>query len=410
MTSVTRRRSIVRCPAGYAALLAAGFAVCAPTRADIITTWADTTTAIATDGPNTVHTMALAQQAVYEAVNGITRRYPRDLIDLGTSEGASIESAVAAASRTVLLHEAPTLRSDIEAAYQQAIAAISDGDARTRGIHVGELAAADVLTKHEHDIGTLEPYRPLTSPGVFVPTTLPLGVSIAQQRPWVMKSQNQFRPAPPPSLKSKEWAQDYNETRQLGALQSQARTPAQQEIALFWATALPDIHIGVVRSYAATGSRDITRNARLYAAIMAAVNDAEIAVFEAKYHYQLWRPITAIRNGDRDDNPATERDANWSPLITTPLQPEYPCGHCIIASTIATVLILDAGDQAMPVLSTTSNTRQGVTRYWAKPQDLVDEVINARIYSGVHFRSAGNAGARMGEQIGRLVATAYGLL
>jgi len=378
-------------------------------RADAVTEWADRTTEIATDGPNTVHTMALAQNAVYEAVNAISKRYPRDLVDLGPTQGAAIEAAVAAASRTILLHEAPSLKANTEAAYEQALKAMSDDAAKARGVAIGEKAAADVLARHSGDIGPVEPYRPLTEPGVFVPTTFPLGYAVAQQRPWFMKSAAQFLPEPPPALTSAQWARDYNETRTLGALNSSVRTSAQTDIALFWATSLPDVHIGVVRSLATTPGREVTRNARLYAAVTAAMNEAEIAVFDAKYHYQFWRPITAIRNGDRDNNPATERDPGWSPLITTPVQPEYPCGHCIIASTIATVLRIEVGTAPMPVLNTISNTLRGVTRYWTHTEDLVQEVAAARIYDGVHFRSAADVGIRMGEQVGSLVASAYGL-
>jgi hypothetical protein len=153
----------------------------------------------------------------------------------------------------------------------------------------------------------------------------------------------------------------------------------------------------------------VTRNARLYAAVTAAMNDGEIAVFEAKYHYQFWRPITAIRNGDRDDNAATERDPEWVPMITTPIQPEYPCAHCLIAAIIATVIRIEAGHDALPTLSTTSNTAPGVTRRWTRVEDLEREVSEARIYDGVHYRYSTEVGARMGEQIGALVAAAYRL-
>src|SRR6516225_6296896 len=126
------------------------------TRAEPVANWADTTTEIATDGPNTIRTMALAQSAVYEAVNAITARYPRDRLDLGPTQGASIDAAIAAARRSVLLHEAPALKDKTEAAYAQALATIAVGDARARGISVGERAAADVLTKHNDDIGNTE--------------------------------------------------------------------------------------------------------------------------------------------------------------------------------------------------------------------------------------------------------------
>jgi len=379
-------------------------------RADTLTDWADKTTEIATDGPNTVRTMALAQSAVYEAVNAITSRYPLDRVDLGPVQGASMDAAIVAASRAVLLHEAPTLKAQTEAAYQQALAKMADDDARKRGIALGERAAADVLAKHDtENIGSEEPYRPVTAPGAYVVTTLPLGVAVSQHKPWFMKSASQFRPGPPPDLKSALWARDYNEVKTIGAVNSTVRTSEQTDIGRFWATALPDIYVGIVRSLALAPGREVTRNARLYAAVTGAMNDAEIAIFEAKYHYLFWRPITAIRNGDKDGNDATERDAGWLPMIVTPIQPEYPCGHCILASTIATVIAAEVGKEPLPTLSTVSNTLRGVTRYWARTDDLAKEVSNARIYDGIHYRNSCEVGSKMGEQVGTLVATAYHL-
>jgi len=378
-------------------------------RADAVADWADATTEIATDGPNTARTMALAQSAVYEAVNAITGRYPRDQVDLGPAKGASIDAAIAAASRVVLLHEAPLLKPQAEAAYARVLGAIAEGDARTRGIALGERAAADVLAKHTDDIGTIQPYRPLTTPGVYVPTTVPLGYAFAQHRPWFMTSASQFRPGPPPELTSALWARDYNEIKAVGAATSTVRTADQNDIARFWATSLPDVFIGIVRSVASSAGREITRNARLYAAVAAAINEDEIAVQEAKYHYQFWRPITAIRNGDRDDNPATERDPDWAPLIVTPMSPEYPCGNCLYAATVVAILRAEAGHEPFPPLTTSSNTAPGVTRRWTRADDLVQEVSAGRIYDGVHFRNSTEVGNRMGEQIGALVVAAYHL-
>ena len=379
-------------------------------RADTVADWADITTQIATDGPNTIRTIALAESSVYEAVNAITRRYPRDLVNLGPTDGASIDAAIAAASHAVLLHEALSLRTQIESAYQKMLAKIPEDTASRKGIAVGERAAADVLAKHTDDIGKIEPYRPLTSPGVYVPTTFPLGYAVAQHKPWFLKSASQFRPGPPPALKSDLWARDYNELKSIGALNSTTRDSEQTNIGRFWATALPDVHVGVVSSLARAPGREITRNARLFAAVLGALNDTEIAVFEAKYHYQFWRPITAIRNGDQDGNPATDRDADWSPLIVTPIQPEYPCAHCMVASTIATVIRADIGKEPLPTLSTTSNTLQGVTRHWTTTEDLVKEVSLGRMYCGVHYRNSTEVGNRMGEEVGTVVAKAYGML
>jgi hypothetical protein len=378
-------------------------------RADVVADWADRTTEIATDGPNTIRTMALAQSAVYEAVNAITSRYPQDRVDLGEAAGASIDAAVAAASRSVLLHEAPALTRQTEAVYQKVIGAVPDDAARERGIKLGERAAADVISKHTDDIPEIEPYRPLTSPGTYVPTTFPLGYATAQHKPWFLKSAQQFRPGPPPSLKSALWARDYNEIKAIGSATSTVRTAEQTAIARFWATALPDVHMGVVHSVDVGPGREITRNARLYAAVTAAVNDAEIAVFDAKYHYQFWRPITAIRNGDRDGNDATERDADWTPLIVTPVQPEYPCAHCIVAATIGAMIRSEVGHDPLPVLKTTSNTAPGVTRQWTRTEDVVQEVANGRIWDGVHYRNSCEVGVHMGEQVAGVVAAAYAM-
>ena len=156
--------------------------------ADSVADWADKTTEIATDGPNTIRTLALAQSAVYEAVNAITLRYPRDRVDLGPAQGASIDAAVAAASLSVLLHEAPDLRPQITATYEKALRSIPDDEARKRGVNLGVRAADDVLAKHTDDIGNPEPYRPVTTPGVYVPTTFPLGVAFSQHTPWFLPS------------------------------------------------------------------------------------------------------------------------------------------------------------------------------------------------------------------------------
>ena len=378
-------------------------------RADAVADWADKATEIATDGPFTVRTMALVQNAVYEAVNAITARFPAERVDLGVTQGASIDAAIAAASRVVLEHEAPALAAATTAAYEQSMQAIPDDAARLLGVGVGERAAADVLARHTKDLGDPQPYRPAATPGVYVPTTMILGYATSQHQPWILSSASQLRPGPPPALGSAAWARDYNETKSLGAVASTTRTAEQTRIARFWASALPDIHMGVVRSVATAPNREITRNARLYAAVTAAMNDAEIAVFEAKYHYNYWRPITATRNGDRDGNAATERDAGWLPLIATPLQPEYPCGHCILATTIATVIGNETGKDPLPTLSTISNTAPGDRRYWARTDDLINEVANARIWAGVHYRSSADAGIQMGKEIGKRVAAAYHL-
>jgi hypothetical protein len=148
--------------------------------------------------------------------------------------------------------------------------------------------------------------------------------------------------------------------------------------------------------------REATDNARLFAVVAQAMDDAMIGVFEAKYHYNFWRPATAIRNGDVDGSDATERDAGWVSLIDAPLHPEYPSAHSILAAAVGTVLKAEIGEAPMPVLTTTSPTAKGAVRRWTNADDFVQEVANARIYEGIHYRTSTEVGAAMGRRIGQL--------
>ena len=222
-----------------------------------------------------------------------------------------------------------------------------------------------------------------------------------------MTSSAQFRPGPPPALTSEVWARDYAEIMALGSKTSKSRSADQTDIARFWEATLPPIYHGVVRSVATVPGREITQNARLFAAVTQATDDALIAVFDAKYHYNFWRPVTAIRNGDLDGNDATERDPSWTPFIDTPMHPEYPCAHCIVSGAVGTVLQAEIGTGPMPALTTTSVTAKGAARSWTKIDDIMQEVANARIYDGVHYRNSTEVGTAMGKQIGELVVAKF---
>ena len=221
-----------------------------------------------------------------------------------------------------------------------------------------------------------------------------------------MASPDQFRPGPPPALDSVLWARDYNEIKAVGAKNSAVRTAAQTDIARFWEARGPQIYLPVARSVTTLPGREVTQNARLLAVATQALDDAAIAVFDAKYHYGFWRPITAIRNGDIDGNDATERDAGWLPFIDTPMHPEYPCAHCILSATVGTILEAEAGGEPLPELSTTSHMVEGVTRRWKSVDDFMAEVASARIYDGVHYRSSAEVGTAMGRQVGAWTAQA----
>jgi hypothetical protein len=350
--------------------------------------------------------MAITHTAAYEAADAIVRRRPSGNIGgPASAPGASVEAAIAAAHRTALSELLPTQQPAIALAYHDALARIADGPAKDEGVAAGERAARQVLARRADDGASApESYRPWTSPGRWVSTTLPASTQWPQRKPWLMTGPAQFRPGPPPSLDSERWARDYNEIKALGARQSNSRTPEQTEIARFWTATMPAIYHGLVRSVAAQPGRDLLRNARLFAAVTQAIDDGMIAVFDAKYHHGFWRPVTAIRNGDTDGNDNTERDPAWLPFIDTPMHPEYPCAHCIQAGAVGAVLRAEIGGGPTPVLRTSSASAGGAVRQWPSVDAFVQEVGNARVYDGVHFRFSTEVGIDMGRRIGALAA------
>src|SRR6185503_2705667 len=241
-------------------------------------------------------------------------------------------------------------------------------------------------------------YRPFTAAGKYVPTVLPAASRWGAVKPFALKAGDQFRPPAPYALSSAEWAKDYNEIKRMGAKTGSARSAEQSDIARFWELTGPACYDPMVRQLSTAKRLDPLQSARLYALVSMAAADALIAVFDAKYTYNFWRPVTAIRNGDLSGNDAIERDAAWEPFIPTPMHPEYPCAHCISQAAVAGVLEHFFGD-AIPPVKLTSTTAPGVTRTYTKLSDYVTEVINARIYDGVHYRASGEVGADMGRKI-----------
>lgn len=372
-------------------------------RADAVVDWnvkASEIVAEAKIGPPVANrAMAIMHAAIYEAASAVAGR---DGAGPKAAREASLDAAVAAASRDTLLRLLPAQSASIEAAYRAAIAKVPDGPARADGVALGEKAAASVLARRADDGAfAAETYRPYTSPGTYVPTVIPAVPQWPGRKPWLMTSADQFRPGPPPRLDSQVWARDYAEIKAMGAKHGARRTPEQTEIARFWEATLPAIYHGVVRSVATSPGRDLVRNARLFAAVTQATDDALIAVFDAKYHYNFWRPITAIRNGDVAGNGA-ERDPSWTPFIDTPMHPEYPCAHCIVSSAVGTVLRAEIGDGPTPTLTTTSPTAGGAARSWTSIDDFVREVSEARICDGVHYRNSTEVGVAMGKRVGDL--------
>ena len=391
--------------------VATSLLACTTASADAVCDWNTKAGDIIVSGkmgpPPANRAMAIVNTAVYEAVNTITKRYPAGTLKLEAAPGASVNAAIAAANRTALSKLRPSQQSAIDNAYQAAMSKIADGAAKNSGIAVGEQAAVAVLAARADD-GALagETYRPQTAAGVYVPTVVPAAPQWSQRKTWLMSSPAQFRPGPPPALTSQLWARDYNEIKALGGKSSSRRTGEQTQIASFWEATLPPVYTGIVLSIADVPDREITQNARLFAAVSQAADDALVAVFDAKYHYNFWRPVTAIRNGDVDGNDATERDASWTPFIETPMHPEYPCAHCTVAGAVGTVVQAEIGTSS-PALTTTSYLVKGSSRKWAKIEEFVQEVSTARIYDGVHFRNSTEVGTALGKQVGALAVEKF---
>jgi hypothetical protein len=389
-------------------MLAAG-APCA--MADVVTEANAKAADIASRHPGTppaVRIMAIVQASVFESVNAITGRYAPLRAKIAAAPGASVESAVAAATRASLSKLMPTQQAAIDADYQAALRPLPDGPAKTDGIAVGEQAAASILAWRADDgVALPDTYRPAAPAGVYVPTLLPAVPNWGKRKPWVLTGGEQFRPGPPPSLTSQTWARDYNEIKAIGSKNSTQRTPEQTALAKFWEATAPAVYWPVARSVTAAPGRDLTENARVLAVAGMAMDDALIAVFDAKYTYNLWRPITAIRNGDLDGNDATERDSGWAPFIDTPMHPEYPCAHCIVSASLGAVLAAEIGAGPTPKLSSTSSMAPGAVRTWTSVADFTKEVAEARIYDGVHYRFSTEVGSAMGTKIGELAAKKY---
>jgi hypothetical protein len=375
-------------------------------RADVVTDANARAAEIASRHPATpiaVRIMAIVQVSVFDAATAVTGRYPAFRATVTAPPGASVDAAVAAATRTALLKLLPAQQAAIEADYQTALKAVPDGAAKSSGIAVGEQAANAVLASCADD-GALAPntYRPHTAPGVYVPTVFPAVPHWGKRKPWVMTSGEQFRPAPPVSLTSDTWKRDLAEIKALGGKTSAQRTAEQTAIAQFWEATLPNVYWPVARSVTAAPGRDVTDNARLLATAAVAMDDALIAVFDAKYTYNFWRPVTAIRNVEGD-----LRDPAWVPFIDTPMHPEYPCAHCIVSASMGTVLAAAIGSGPAPKLSSTSSTAAGAMRTWTTPDAFMQEVAVARIYDGVHYRFSTEVGTAMGKKIGELAVSRF---
>jgi hypothetical protein len=278
------------------------------------------------------------------------------------------------------------------------------------GIAFGALVADGILQLRQNDGAATAayPYVPpdVGAVGVWDPgTATALLPGWGKVVPFVLRSGSQFRPDPPPALGGERYARDYNEVRDLGAAGSVVRTPEQGQIAQFWRASPTALWNPILRQALASRQFDLSQTARVMALFYLAASDASVACWEAKYVYNFWRPQAAIARGDEDGNDATVGDPSWRPFVATPPHPEYPSGHTSNSGSMAFVLSSIFGDAPGFVIEARSTQTPGFVRYWPTFSEGVEEVIDARIYSGIHFRTADEAGARLGRQVAKFVMT-----
>src|SRR5450631_3074123 len=401
----------LRCnrPAALFVALAALSGAVLPCRADVITDWDAKASAVASPAALGERELAIVDIAMFDAVNSVSPRYRAYLVREDGFNDASMEAAAASAAASALERLHPQSAAEFKAALDDYVKTLPAAHADVvKGIHLGELVAQRVFDSRAADGATgVDSYHPRTQPGVYIPTATMVATTWPTLHPFVLERPDQFRPGPPVALTSQEWASDYNEVKAYGARNSMLRTSEQTEIAKFWLMTGPQAYHPIARQIITARHMKLVDSARFMALFAVALTDAYIAVFEAKYHYEFWRPITAIRNVYINDTPATEIDPRWQPLDATPMHPEYPCAHCILSGAAAALIESYGGPRDIPEIWLTSPTAPGITHRWPSLVAFTQEVANARVWAGFHYRSSARVGTAMGRDVGRYVATHF---
>ena len=355
------------------------------------------------------------QAAVYNAVEGITRDYKLYDWNVRAPKGASPEAAAAVAAHGVL--EAyfggnATIASNLDTALAASLARIPDGVPKDQGVRYGARAAAHLIGSRADDgrFNASIVFNPPLGPGVWRPTPAAfapfLDPWLSQVRPFTLTADDQFRPGPPPAINSAEYLTEWNEVRSLGgnAATGSLRTPAQTDTALFFSR---DIGAGpyqaALRDMATRHQLNISDSARMFAAVDLSLADTIFAVWDSKFHYGWWRPITAIREADTDGNPNTASVPNWTPLIPTPNYPDYVSGLSGVTGALSTSLArLGLFD-----LFITSPAPGIQPRHYVDPAAMQEDVMNARVWNGIHFRSADIGGVAIGDAVANWAVEHY---
>jgi hypothetical protein len=396
----------------------AGLTFIAPAsvRADVVTEWnqnAQEAIRVANAGLVAPRFLAIVQAAVFDAVNGIERRYTPYHVDFNAPRGASRRAAAIQAAYATLVSLFPSQKTTLDAHRDASLASITDdgefddSESIARGIAWGQLVADDILAWRSADgfNVVLPPFTGGSAPGQWRPTPPAFSPAnrpqMANMIPFAIEAPSQFRPAGPPALASEQYALDFNEVKAIGRVSGSTRTAEQTEIARFWADSAAVHWNRIALTVGANRNATMSENARQLALLNIAMADALIACWDSKFTYNFWRPVTAIPLAGTDGNDATSPDGAWAPLLGTPAFPEYVSAHSSISSAAARVLAAGFGDGTM--FTHSSDALPGVIRTHASFSAAVREASDSRIYGGIHFRSATNDGQAMGDTIGAYV-------
>src|SRR5438874_1081229 len=375
--------------------------------------------------------MAYESAAVYDAVVAIEGDYAPYGAPIAAAAGASAEAAVVEAAYRILVNYFPTQATTLGGQYAEALTLIPDGAAKDDGKAVG-LAAANQIINLRNGDGRMTPIGVSTSfstlvqaPGVWrltPPFALPQTPWVANVQPFILGSADQVLPDPPPSLQSGDWVKGFNEIKSYGAANSSIRTTAQTNVARFWSANVIRQYNGLARDVADAGGLDLVQKARLAAMVNVVAADAQISVMYAKYHYLFWRPVTAINGGldatavtsdgfgpvpgYGDGNAATAEQAGWRPLLPTPNHPEYPAAHGSLTSEMSEVFTQFLGTNRIDITvhgfaAAGAPGNFDAVRHFERANDLRNEIINARLWAGLHYRFSGEAGVALGRSVAK---------
>ncbi|WP_353928958.1 Ig-like domain-containing protein [Okeanomitos corallinicola TIOX110] len=361
--------------------------------------------------PEASRNMAITQIAVFDAINAITGTYENYYFTGTAPTETSAEAAAVAAAHQVLINLYPEQQDYFDHALTASLAEITDGIAEDNGVTFGRTVADDILLLRSTDgWDNTVTYTPGNEPGEWQPTPPEFADGLlphwGQVTPFGLTSGNQFRPDGTPDLDSSDYAAEFNQVKDLGSINSTIRTADQTEIAQFWedgaGTFTPPGHWNqIAQNISAETDNSLVENARVFALLNISLADAGIAAWDAKYHYDFWRPITAIQNADSDNNPDTISDAHWIPLVNTPPFPEYVSGHSTFSGAADVILTELLGNNIS--FTTNSLGMPGVYREFDNFTDAVNEAGISRIYGGIHFNSANLEGLETGRSVGNYV-------